>query len=136
MAAAANGARMVFGKEDAGKHRNGSGSNASPVTDGQAVFVYFKSGTLAARGIGRQGTLEDESGGKVRQGHALLGSRTSPVLTAKHVIMARMHQGESWLAAFDKADGKLAWKVARNYPHACRMRSWLLDAVGHSPSRP
>jgi outer membrane protein assembly factor BamB len=37
-----------FGAEDAGKHRNGSGCNASPVTDGEAVFVYFKSGTLAA----------------------------------------------------------------------------------------
>ncbi|MGI9474615.1 MAG: PQQ-binding-like beta-propeller repeat protein, partial [Rubripirellula sp.] len=38
----------TFGDEVAGKHRNGSGSNASPVTDGEAVFVYFKSGTLAA----------------------------------------------------------------------------------------
>ena len=40
--------RTVFGKENAGKHRNGSGSNASPATDGKAIFVYFKSGTLAA----------------------------------------------------------------------------------------
>ncbi len=29
--------------------------------------------------------------------------------------MARMHQGESWLAAFDKVTGEIAWKVARNY---------------------
>src|SRR5262245_43637219 len=40
--------RTVFGEEHAGKHRNGSGCNASPVTDGTTVFVYFKSGTLAA----------------------------------------------------------------------------------------
>ena len=40
--------RAVFGQENAGKHRNGSGSNASPVTDGKTVFVYFKSGTFAA----------------------------------------------------------------------------------------
>ena len=40
--------RAVFSKEDPGKHRNGSGCNASPVTDGKAVFVYFKSGTFAA----------------------------------------------------------------------------------------
>jgi outer membrane protein assembly factor BamB len=26
-----------------------------------------------------------------------------------------MHQGESWLAAFDKLTGQMAWKVARNY---------------------
>jgi outer membrane protein assembly factor BamB len=29
--------------------------------------------------------------------------------------MARMHKGESWLAAFDKQTGELKWKVARNY---------------------
>ena len=40
---------------------------------------------------------------------------TSPVLTEKYVIMARMHQGESWLAAFDKLTGEMAWIVARNY---------------------
>ncbi len=40
--------RTTFGPEDPGKNRNGSGSNASPATDGQGVFVYFKSGTLAA----------------------------------------------------------------------------------------
>src|SRR5687767_11829966 len=38
----------TLGPEDPGKHRNGSGSNPSPTTDGKSVFVYFKSGTLAA----------------------------------------------------------------------------------------
>ena len=38
----------TFGPEDPGKHRNGSGCNASPVSDGEAVFAYFKSGTLAS----------------------------------------------------------------------------------------
>ena len=47
--------RAVFGKENAGKHRNGSGSNASPVTDGTAVFAFFKSGTFAA--VELDGTL-------------------------------------------------------------------------------
>ena len=37
------------------------------------------------------------------------------MLTDKHVIFTRMHKGESWLAAFDKQTGKLAWKVDRNY---------------------
>ncbi|MEY4176613.1 MAG: hypothetical protein RLY70_187 [Planctomycetota bacterium] len=107
--------RVVFGKEDAGKHRNGSGSNASPVTDGQAVFVYFKSGTLAAVGLDGKELWKTNLVEKYGKDTLFWDHGTSPVLTAKHVIMARMHQGESWLAAFDKADGKLAWKVARNY---------------------
>lgn len=107
--------RAVFGKENAGKHRNGSGSNASPVTDGNAVFVYFKSGTLAA--VELNGNVRWKTDLVERFGKDTLfwDHGTSPVLTDKYVIMARMHQGESWLAAFDKESGEIAWKVARNY---------------------
>jgi outer membrane protein assembly factor BamB len=105
-----------FGAETAGRHRNGSGCNASPVTDGDAVFAYFKSGTLAAveldGGIRWQTDLVQRFGKDDR----FWDHGTSPVLTERHVIMARMHAGDSWLAAFDKNSGELAWKVARNYP--------------------
>ena len=107
--------RAVFGKENAGKHRNGSGSNASPVTDGTAVFVFFKSGTFAA--VDFDGKVRWKTDLVERFGKDTLfwDHGTSPVLTDKYVIMARMHQGESWLAAFDKVTGEMAWKVARNY---------------------
>ena len=39
--------RNQFGPERPGKHRNGSGSNPSPATDGKHLVVYFKSGTIA-----------------------------------------------------------------------------------------
>lgn len=111
----------VFGAENAGKHRNGSGSNASPVSDGEAVFVYFKSGTLAA--VERDGTVRWQTNLIERFGKDTLywDHGTSPVLTAKHVVMARMHHGESWIAAFDKSSGDIAWKVARDYdvPREC-----------------
>jgi outer membrane protein assembly factor BamB len=107
--------QRTFGQEQTGKHQNGSSSNPSPTTDGQGIFVYFKSGTLAAL----------EMSGQVRwQTNLVAGfgpvtlywdQGTSPVLTEKAVVIARMHHGESWLAAFDKASGKLCWKVPRNY---------------------
>ncbi len=107
--------RTVFTKEAPGKHRNGSGSNASPVTDGQAVFVYFKSGTLAT--VGLDGKVRWQTNLVERFGPDTLfwDHGTSPVLTEKYVVMARMHRGESWLAAFDKATGEMVWKVPRNY---------------------
>ena len=107
--------RTVYGQESAGKHRNGSGSNASPVTDGEAIFVYFKSGTLAA--INVDGTKRWETNIVERFGPSKLfwDHGTSPVLTQKHVVFARMHNGDSWLAAFDKHTGEIAWKVDRNY---------------------
>src|SRR5262245_43160235 len=33
--------RQQFGAERVGRHRNGSGSNPSPVTDGQRVVAYY-----------------------------------------------------------------------------------------------
>ncbi len=107
--------QTVFDAEKPGKHRNGSGSNASPVTDGEAVFVYFKSGTFAA--VNLDGKVRWKTNLVERFGPDTLfwDHGTSPVLTGKYVVMARMHRGESWLAAFDKATGELAWKVARNY---------------------
>jgi outer membrane protein assembly factor BamB len=107
--------QTTFGHELAGRHRNGSGSNPSPAAHSNGVFVYFKSGTLAAL----------ELDGKVRwQTNLIEGfgpetlywdQGTSPVLTENDVVIARMHHGESWLAAFNKKSGKLDWKTARNF---------------------
>lgn len=105
----------TFGTEIPGKHRNGSGSNASPACDGGAVYVYYKSGTLAA--VELDGTIRWQTNLVERFGKDTLfwDHGTSPVLTEGHVVFARMHQGESWLAAFDKKTGEIAWKVDRNY---------------------
>jgi outer membrane protein assembly factor BamB len=105
----------TFGPEVAGKHRNGSGCNASPVTDGNAVFAYFKSGTLAAVELDGSVRWQTDLVQRFGEDDRFWDHGTSPVLTDKHVVMARMHAGDSWLAAFDKASGELAWKVARNY---------------------
>ena len=107
--------RAVFSKENAGKHRNGSGSNASPVTDGNAVFVFFKSGTFAAVELDGKVRWKTDLVERFGKDTLFWDHGTSPVLTEKYVVMTRMHQGESWLAAFDKETGDMAWKVARNY---------------------
>ena len=107
--------QTFMGQEDTGKHRNGSGSNASPVSDGSTVFAYFKSGTLCA--VNLDGTTRWQKDLTKLYGKTELywDHGTSPVLTKAHVIMARMHGGDSWVAAFDKKDGHEVWKVARNF---------------------
>jgi outer membrane protein assembly factor BamB len=107
--------QRTFGPEQAGKHKNGSGSNPSPVTDGQSIFVYFKSGTLAALDMNGQIRWQTNLVAAFGPVHLYWDQGTSPVLTDKAVVIARMHHGDSWLAAFDKATGKLCWKVPRNY---------------------
>ena len=107
--------RTKLGTERAGKHRNGSGSNASPITDGKAVFAYFKSGNLAALDFTGKFLWQTNLVEAFGRDTLYWDHGTSPVLTEKFVVMARMHQGESWLAAFDKQTGEMKWKVARNY---------------------
>lgn len=107
--------RRTFGTENAGKHRNGSGSNASPATDGKAIFVFFKSGTFAAVELNGEVRWKTDLVERYGKDTLFWDHGTSPVLTEKCVVMCRMHQGESWLAAFDKQTGDIAWKVPRNY---------------------
>jgi outer membrane protein assembly factor BamB len=107
--------QTTLGSEQAGKHRNGSGSNPSPVTDGKSVFVYFKSGMLAASDL--EGAVRWQTNLVAGFGPDTLywDQGTSPVLTKDYVVIARMNEGESWLAAFDKTTGQMRWKVPRNY---------------------
>jgi outer membrane protein assembly factor BamB len=107
--------QATLGQELAGKHRNGSGSNPSPATDGQGVFVYFKSGALAAFDLNGQVRWQTNLVSAFGPETLYWDQGTSPVLTDQSVVIARMHHGDSWLAAFDKSTGKLRWKVARNY---------------------
>jgi outer membrane protein assembly factor BamB len=107
--------QKTLGSERAGKHQNGSGCNPSPATDGRGLFVYFKSGTLAALDL--QGNVRWQTNLVASFGKDTLywDYGTSPVLTEKDVVVALMRHGESWLAAFNKATGGLHWKVARDY---------------------
>lgn len=104
-----------LGLEVPGQHQNGSGSNPSPTTDGDGLFVNFKSGQLAALeldgSVRWQTNLVDRFGPEV----LFWDHGTSPVLTKDDVIMARLHAGDSWVAAFDKKTGEIRWKVPRNY---------------------
>lgn len=103
----------TFGDEVPGKHRKGSGSNPSPVTDGQTVFVYFKSGDLAA--VDLQGKVLWHRNLQQDYGPDTLwwDLGTSPVLTSQYLVVACIHSGPSYLAALDKQTGKTVWKVDR-----------------------
>lgn len=107
--------QKALGPEQEGKHRNGSGSNPSPATDGKAVFVVFKSGELAALDLDGRVRWETNLVAGFGPDTLYWDQGTSPVLTRDHVIIARMNEGESWVAAFDKVTGTMRWKLPRNY---------------------
>ncbi len=104
-----------MGKTRGGKHRNGSGANPSPVTDGKYIFAYYRSGNFA--GLDVTGKVLWKTNLQKRFGEDTLywDIGTSPVVTARHAVIAVIQERGSFLAAFDKKSGELAWKVARNY---------------------
>ncbi len=110
--------QTAFGAEKRGKRQNSSGCNPSPTTDGRSVFVYFKSGTLAALDFAGKVQWQTNLVAGFGEESLFWDQGTSPVLTRDFVVVARMHHGDSWLAAFDKAGGRLRWKTARNYETA------------------
>jgi outer membrane protein assembly factor BamB len=104
-----------MGKTRGGKHRNGSGANPSPVTDGKYIFAYYRSGNFA--GLDVTGKVLWKTNLQKRFGEDTLywDIGTSPVVTERHAVIAVIQERGSFLAAFDKKSGELAWKVARNY---------------------
>ncbi|MCP4732374.1 MAG: PQQ-binding-like beta-propeller repeat protein [Roseibacillus sp.] len=106
---------VTLGKRRKGKHRNGSSSNSSAVTDGEFVFVYFKSGNLGALNL--EGKVLWKHNLQQRYGRDTLywDIGTSPVITREHVVVAVMNDRKGFLVAYDKATGEEAWKVDRTY---------------------
>ncbi len=98
------------------KHRSlASSCNASPVTDGRHVYVHFRSGHLAS--LTRDGEVRWKINLTEQYGVEKLfwDSGTSPVLAGDRLLLSRLHDGDSWLAAFDVDTGKLLWKQPRNF---------------------
>lgn len=114
----ANGEQLwqqKLGKERAGKHKNGSGSNPSPITDGKQLVVYYKSGTVASLSL--DGKLNWKVNLQEKYGKDTLwwDLGTSPVFAGGNIVIAVMQEGESYVVALDPKDGSEAWKADRTF---------------------
>ena len=104
-----------MGKSRGGKHRNGSGANPSPITDGKYIFAYYRSGNFAGLDIGGKVLWKTNLQERFGADTLYWDIGTSPVVTESHAVIAVIQERGSFLAAFDKKSGEIAWKVARNY---------------------
>ena len=105
--------RVALGSDRGNKHRKGSGSNPSAVTDGRHVFAYFRSGDLASvdfeGNVAWHVNLQDEYGEDTLWWD--LGS--SPTLVGNLVVVAVMQTGPSYVVAYDRKSGERVWKADR-----------------------
>jgi outer membrane protein assembly factor BamB len=94
------------------KHTLNSHASSTPATDGKLIYVAFldrKEMVVAAYGFdGKQKWL-------VRPGSfaSMHGFCSSPILFKDEVIVNGDHDGDSYLVALSRADGKTLWKIPR-----------------------
>jgi len=96
----------------ASTHVSGTWASGSAITDGKHVIAFFGSGGLY--GLDVQGKLlwrKDLGRMQVKHGH---GEGASPALHGNTVVVNWDHEGDSFVIALDKRDGKQLWKVARD----------------------
>lgn len=107
--------RRQLGPESPGKHRNGSGSNPSPVTNGEKVVVYYKSGMLACLDFAGDVLWKINLQKKFGPDTLWWDLGTSPVLGDEMAVVAVMQAGDSYLVALDLSDGQVVWKRERMF---------------------
>jgi outer membrane protein assembly factor BamB len=106
--------KASLGAAGSNKNRKASAANPSPITDGQNVYVYYKSGDLACVSVDGKTVwhinLQDKYGPDLHNWD--LG--TSPVMTMDLIVVAVMHQGPSYLLAVNKKTGEQVWNQSRD----------------------
>ncbi|NMC41724.1 MAG: PQQ-binding-like beta-propeller repeat protein, partial [Bacteroidales bacterium] len=107
--------QVKLGKQNPGRHARGSGSNPSAVTDGERIFVFFKSSTAAALDFSGKVLWKTNLQDTYGEISYFWDLGSSPVLVNNLVVYTVMHEGPSYLVAFDKVTGKVVWKADRNY---------------------
>ncbi|MCH7227293.1 PQQ-binding-like beta-propeller repeat protein [Haloferula sp. A504] len=109
--------RTTLGEMRPGRgQRVGSSANSSPVTDGERLYVYFKSGALGALDFDGKVLWSLNVFDTYGEDKLWWDVGTSPVLTSKGLVLAVMQtEGPSNLICFDTKTGKELWKTPRDF---------------------
>jgi outer membrane protein assembly factor BamB len=97
-----------------GHHKDHGFASASPVTDGEHLIVSF--GSFGLYGYDMKGKLLWEKDlGDMRTRNSF-GEGSSPAMSGTTVVVLWDHEGDDFIAAFDKRDGKELWRQKRDEP--------------------
>jgi len=109
--------RKTFGTLTPGRgQRVGSAANSSPVTDGEVVVAYFKSGNVACLDMDGNSLWKINLQEKYGKDTLWWDQGTSPIFAAGNVVIAVMQTGgDSYLVSLDRKTGKEVWKTPRKY---------------------
>ena len=94
-----------------GHHRDHGFSSQSPITDGSLVVSYFGSHGLYCYDF--NGNLKWQKDLGRQQTKNSFGEGSSPALSGDTVIVNWDHEGDDFIAAFDKNTGQELWRTPR-----------------------
>lgn len=110
-------------------HQDSTNASASPVTDGERVYAFFGSyGLYCLDADGK--VLWEKDLGDMRTTNDF-GEGSSPVLYGDTLVVKWDHEGEDFLAAFDKKTGQEKWRVKRDEP-----TTWFTPLIVEINGRP
>lgn len=95
-----------------GRQENNTFASASPVTDGKFVWAFFGSRGLHCYDF--EGNLKWEKDFGLMKTKMGFGEGASPALSGDTLVINWDHEGEDFIAAFDKTTGKELWRQPRD----------------------
>lgn len=110
-------------------HQTASLASASPVTDGERLYVNFGSFGLYCLNFAGE-VLWDADFGPMQSLHGH-GEGSSPVLYGDTLVVNWDHEGRSFVVALDKRTGRERWKIDRQ-----EVTSWATPIVVEHAGRP
>ncbi|MGB6223091.1 PQQ-binding-like beta-propeller repeat protein [Haloferula sp.] len=96
--------------------RVGSSANSSPATDGEAVYVFFKSGKVAALELDGELRWEINLFEEFGEDKLWWDVGTSPVIAGGKLVVAMMQtDAPSYIVSLDTKTGEMVWKNNRYF---------------------
>ena len=97
---------------EAGHFENATWASGSPIVDGERVYAYFESFGLYAYDLDGKLLWEKDLGDKRMRNE--FGEGSTPALFGNTLVIVWDHlNGQSFITAVDKRDGKELWRVLR-----------------------
>lgn len=112
-----------------GGHPDASQASNSPVTDGKHIYAHFGSRGLYCLDMKGKVKWKKRFGKMTTRNE--FGEGSSPALHGDALVINWDHEGEDFVAAFNKKTGKQLWKVERDEP-----TNWSTPLVVEAGKKP
>jgi hypothetical protein len=118
---------LYSGRPPGGRHRKASFTSETPLTDGEAVYIYV--GNLGLWAFDLKGKLLWQEKLEAYPTYGECGTGGSPALAGDQIVILNDNEEQPFLASHDKRTGKQLWRTDRSVGNHVRKTSWSTPFV-------